>query len=105
MTGSRVERIGHRKIAVLGLRKKQSERVYRAARAQEQSWRDKRRVRDLDELHAKSGGMSGGAAGGGAAGDDPLARLQRAKEMLAAGLITDSSTSGLIGGSSMLATH
>lgn len=81
-----------------GLRKAQAEQVYRAAQAQEQSWREKRRVRDLDELRAKSGGiqLGGGGAGplgagsGGAAGDDPLARLQRAKEMLAGGLITDS---------------
>ncbi len=82
-----------------GLRKEQAEQVYRAAQAQEQSWREKRRVRDLDELRAKSGGIQlgssggsalGGASGGGAAGDDPLARLQRAKEMLAGGLITDS---------------
>ncbi len=82
-----------------GLRKEQAEQVYRAAQAQEQSWREKRRVRDLDELRAKSGGIQlgssggtalGGATGGGTAGDDPLARLQRAKEMLAGGLITDS---------------
>jgi hypothetical protein len=84
-----------------GLRKSQAEQVYRAAQAQEQSWREKRRVRDLDELRAKSGGIqlgggggSGagplGAGSGGAAGDDPLARLQRAKEMLTGGLITDS---------------
>lgn len=86
-------------IVALHLRKQQAEEVYRAAQAQEQSWREKRRVRDLDELRAKSGGIqlgggSGsaplGATGGGAAGDDPLARLQRAKEMLAGGLISDS---------------
>jgi hypothetical protein len=86
-------------IAATGLRKQQAEQVYRAAQAQEQSWREKRRVRDLDELRAKSGGIqlggggvgaSGTTGGGGAAGDDPLARLQRAKEMLAGGLITDS---------------
>ena len=85
-------------IATLGLRKEQAEQVYRAAQAQEQSWREKRRVRDLDELRAKSGGIQlggggvGGSGGGAgdAAGDDPLARLQRAKEMLAGGLISDS---------------
>jgi PH (Pleckstrin Homology) domain-containing protein len=84
-------------ITTLGLRKEQAEQVYRAAQAQEQSWREKRRVRDLDELRAKSGGIQLGATGsglsasaGGSAGDDPLARLQRAKEMLAGGLITDS---------------
>ncbi len=85
-------------IGTPGLRKDQAEQVYRAAQAQEQSWREKRRVRDLDELRAKSGGIQFGSGGpavsgagsGGAAGDDPLARLQRAKEMLAGGLITDS---------------
>jgi hypothetical protein len=86
-------------ITALGLRKQQAEQVYRAAQAQEQSWREKRRVRDLDELRAKSGGIQlgamggGGGGGGGAAGgeaDDPMVRLQRAKEMLAGGLITDS---------------
>jgi hypothetical protein len=81
-----------------GLRKEQAEQVYRAAQSQEQSWREKRRVRDLDELRAKSGGIqfgSGASApsvggGGSAAGEDPLARLQKAKEMLDGGLITDS---------------
>jgi hypothetical protein len=85
-------------IVTTGLRKQQAEQVYRAAQAQEQSWREKRRVRDLDELRAKSGGIQfggGGApmsesAGGGAVADDPVARLQRAKEMLAGGLISDS---------------
>ena len=86
-------------IGTEGLRKQQAEQVYRAAQAQEQSWREKRRVRDLDELRAKSGGIQlggasalggAGSSGGGAAGDDPLARLQRAKEMLSGGLITDS---------------
>jgi hypothetical protein len=85
-------------IGAEGLRKEEAEQVYRAAQAQEQSWREKRRVRDLDELRAKSGGIQlggsgsalGGSGGGGEAGDDALARLQRAKEMLSGGLITDS---------------
>ena len=85
-------------IATLGLRKNEAEKVYRAAQAQEQSWREKRRVRDLDELRAKSGGIQFGTGSApmgtgpaaGAPGDDPLVRLQRAKEMLAGGLITDS---------------
>lgn len=85
-------------ISAMGLRKQQAEQVYRAAQAQEQSWREKRRVRDLDELRAKSGGIQlgasnlggGGAAAGGAASADPVERLEQAKKMLAAGLITDS---------------
>ena len=83
-------------LMVTGLRKAEAERVYRSCQAQSQAWREKRRVRDLDELRAKSGGIqfgqSGsapvGAASAGAA-DDPVGRLQRAKEMLAGGLITD----------------
>jgi hypothetical protein len=87
-------------LTATGLRKGQAEQVYRACQAQAQAWREKRRVRDLDELRAKSGGIQfgtpgapamGGAAdaSGGAAAGDPVGRLQRAKEMLVDGLITD----------------
>ena len=38
-----------------GLRKAEAQAVYRACQAQEQAWREKRRVRDLEELRAKSG--------------------------------------------------
>lgn len=77
-----------------GLRKEQAQQVYRVCQAQSQSWREKRRIRDLDELRAKSGGIqfgSGVSAPGGTGRDDgdPVARLQRAKEMLTDGLITD----------------
>ena len=83
-------------LGATGLRKEQAERVYRVCQAQSQAWREKRRIRDLDELRAKSGGLQFGAspttgASGPAdvGGGDPVARLQRAKEMLAGGLITD----------------
>lgn len=77
-----------------GLRQEQAQQVYRVCQAQSQSWREKRRIRDLDELRAKSGGIqfgSGVSGPGGTGRDDgdPVARLQRAKEMLADGLITD----------------
>jgi Short C-terminal domain/Bacterial PH domain len=75
-----------------GLRKDQAQAVYRTCQAQEQAWREKRRVRDLEELRAKSGGLQLGSSGVGslAAGDtDPVERLKAAKEMLANGLITD----------------
>lgn len=77
-----------------GLRKEQAENVYRVCQAQSQAWREKRRIRDLDELRAKSGGLQFGAqspatAGAPADAADPVARLQQAKEMLAGGLITD----------------
>ena len=75
-----------------GLRKDQAQAVYRTCQAQEQAWREKRRVRDLEELRAKSGGLQLGSSGLGspASGDtDPVERLKAAKEMLANGLITD----------------
>jgi hypothetical protein len=82
-------------LGATGLRKDQAERVYRVCQAQSQAWREKRRIRDLDELRAKSGGvqlgtgLTSGVAASSDAGGDPVARLQRAKEMLAGGLITD----------------
>lgn len=80
-----------------GLRKAQAESVYRICQAQEQAWREKRRVRELEELRAKSGGIQFGttgtlsAAGASAASSDsPAARLAQAKEMFDQKLITDS---------------
>ena len=80
----------------MGLRKEQAQAVYKICQAQEQSWREKRRVRDLDELRAESGGVQIGAMPGASpyapaanAGVDPTERLRRAKQMLDSGLITD----------------
>lgn len=78
-----------------GLRKDQAQEVYRACQFQEQAWREKRRVRELEEMRARSGGVHLGAVGGvaGAGGEgaalSPQARLQRAREMLSQGLLTD----------------
>jgi hypothetical protein len=92
------ERTGSR-VMIGGLRKVQAQQVYTLCQAQEQAWREKRRVRDLDELRAQSGGvqigtpLGGPLAGSGAAaagaGGDPTDRLRRAKQMLDDGLITD----------------
>lgn len=85
-----------RALAFTGLRKEQAEAVYRICQSQEQAWREKRRIRELEEMRARSGGIQLGAAapGGGApaaaAGDGAAARLQQAKEMFEKGLITDS---------------
>jgi hypothetical protein len=84
-------------VAITGLRPEQAERVYRVCQAQSQAWREKRRIRDLDELRARSGGvqlgaLSGLSSAGAATGMEsasPAARLQRAKEMRDGGLITD----------------
>jgi hypothetical protein len=76
-----------------GLRKEQAQQIYRACQFQEQAWREKRRVRELEEMRAKSGGVHlggiPGAAGVEEAGRSPQARLQRAREMMEQGLLTD----------------
>jgi hypothetical protein len=83
---------GSRRLEFAGLRKEEAQAVYRVCQAQDQAWREKRRIRELDELRARSGGihlaspMAGGAPGVVA---DPVRRLQEAKQMLDARLITD----------------
>jgi hypothetical protein len=78
-----------------GLRKEQAQAVYRICQAQDQAWREKRRVRELEELRARSGGIqvsSGpgyGPGAGGATAPDAVRRLQEAKQMLDGKLITD----------------
>jgi len=86
-------------ITINGLRKLEAQEVYRACQTREQAWREKRRIRELEELRAKAGGIQiGGARGlaaapGAAAADEgdtsPMARLQRAKDMLQNGLLND----------------
>lgn len=84
---------GAQRVELKGLRKDQAQAVYRICQTQDQAWREKRRVRELEELRARSGGIQvmgsplGGAAA--AAGDDALRRLQEAKRLLDARLITD----------------
>jgi hypothetical protein len=84
-----------RRLEFLGLRKLQAQAVYRVCQAQDQAWREKRRIRELEELRARSGGIqvsSGGALGGAASPDvaDSVRRLQEAKQLVDAKLITDS---------------
>src|ERR1700683_2660520 len=86
---------GAQRVEFQGLRKEQAQAVYRICQAQDQAWREKRRIRELEELRARSGGVqvtAGGAAAGGAssAAADSVRRLQEAKQMLDSRLITDS---------------
>ena len=84
---------GSRRLEFTGFRKSQAQAVYRICQAQDQAWREKRRVRELEELRARSGGIqvsSGLAPAAPPGGSDAVRRLQEAKQMLEAKLITDS---------------
>jgi hypothetical protein len=81
---------GSQQIVFSGLRNQQAQSVYRICQAQDQAWREKRRVRELEELRARSGGiqvMSGSMPS--ASENDAVRRLQEAKQLLEAKLITD----------------
>ncbi len=93
--GSEVNRVW----TFAGLRKDQAQAMYRICQQHDQVWREKRRIRELEELRAKSGGVQIGGAGPGAAGvgaeaagaeSEPVRRLRQAREMLEAKLISDS---------------
>jgi hypothetical protein len=85
---------GLRRLQFEGLRKEQAQAVYRICQSQDQAWREKRRIRELEELRARSGGYQvsagpGPIAAGGNAQSEAVRRLQEAKQMLDARLITD----------------
>jgi hypothetical protein len=91
--GSEVNRVW----TFAGLRKEQAQAMYRICQQHDQVWREKRRIRELEELRAKSGGVqigSGagayGAADSAGAESEPARRLRQAREMLDAKLISDS---------------
>ncbi len=82
---------GSSQVQLPGLRKAQAQAVYRICQGQDQAWREKRRVRELEELRARSGGIQVGTApmGQAEAGADAVRRLQEARQLLEAKLITD----------------
>jgi len=82
---------GAQRVAFQGLRKAQAQAVYRICQSQDQQWREKRRVRELEELRARSGGIqvTSSSPAAVAADGDAVRRLKEAKEMLDAKLITD----------------
>jgi hypothetical protein len=86
-----------------GICKDQAQAMYRICQQHDQVWREKRRIRELEELRAKSGGVQFGsgpaaygagdaasAAAGAGAESEPARRLRQAREMLDANLISDS---------------
>ena len=82
---------GSRRLEFQGLRKEQAQAVYRICQAQDQAWREKRRIRELEELRARSGGIQvlSGQGAPGSAQSEAVRRLQEAKQLLDAKLITD----------------
>jgi hypothetical protein len=91
--GSEVNRI----LTFEGLNKDQAQAIYRICQQHDQVWREKRRVRELEELRAKSGGVqisgnggSYGTANSAAGESEATRRLRQAREMLDAKLISDS---------------
>ena len=83
---------GSQRVEFRGLRRGEAQAVYRICQSQDQAWREKRRVRELEELRARSGGIqvSPGTLGAGAATEsDAVRRLQEAKQLLEARLISD----------------
>src|ERR1700734_2998202 len=72
-----------------GLRKDQAQAMYRICQQHDQVWREKRRIRELEELRAKSGGVQIGtgqssyaAADASGTESEPARRLRQAREML-----------------------
>jgi Short C-terminal domain/Bacterial PH domain len=81
---------------VTGLRKNEAQALYRQCQQQEQAWREKNRLRSLEEARARSGGIQLGAGLAAAASGpvpdgvkDSTARLKQAKTMFDQGLISD----------------
>jgi hypothetical protein len=90
--GSEVNRVW----TFAGLCKDQAQALYRICQQHDQVWREKRRIRELEELRAKSGGVQIGGGQAVSAPDsagmesEPTRRLRQAREMLDAKLISDS---------------
>jgi hypothetical protein len=88
---------GYRVLTFEGFRKDQAQAIYRICQQHDQVWREKRRVRELEELRAKSGGVQFGNAPSAASPDsatpsaesEPARRLRQVREMLEAKLISD----------------
>jgi hypothetical protein len=79
---------------VAGLEVDSARALYVFCQQQEQEWREKNRIRSIEEDRAKSGGMVLGHLGGHTPEavptvEEPLSRLKKAKDMLTEGLISD----------------
>jgi hypothetical protein len=83
-------------LTFIGLERNQAQSIYRMCQAQDQAWREKRRIRELEEMRARSGGMqfaipgtTAPIASSATSQEDAVVRLEKAKAMLDKGLISD----------------
>lgn len=81
---------------VSNLDKEQAKRLYAICQQAEQEWREKRRIREMEEARARAGGVMLTMPGvpaqpepQPAAAEDPVQKLARAKAMLDQGLISE----------------
>ena len=91
-TEFQVEAVDGRQASMGDLDKEQAKRLYSVCQQMEQEWREKRRVREMEEARARSGGVyltPPPAAEQAAPTEDPVAKLARAKAMLDQGLISE----------------
>jgi hypothetical protein len=79
-------------LTINGLPSSLASQIYKYAQQEEQAWEEKRRVRELEEKRAASGGfvMHGGPNGqAGSPAGGLLEEIERAKRMLDSGVISD----------------
>ncbi len=78
--------------SIVGIKKKQARTLYSISQQKEQEWRERRRVRDLEEERARAGGTQIAIPTSGVANEvamDPVSRLKKAKEMFDQELISE----------------
>lgn len=82
-----------RKHAIGGIKKKQARSFYSISQQKEQEWRERRRVREMEEERARAGGtqitMPADATPAASPAEDPVERLAKAKQMFDQELISE----------------
>jgi hypothetical protein len=89
-----VETVDGRKSVLGGLDRDQAKRLYGICQQMEQEWREKRRIRHMEEERARAGGVqfqmpSAASDSTAPAPEDPVERLAKAKQMLEQKLISE----------------
>jgi len=85
-----VETVRGQRAELSNLDKDQAKRLYGICQQMEQEWREKRRIREMEEARAKAGGVHiASQQGANASAEDPVAKLAKAKQMLDQGLISE----------------